>query len=432
MKPFAAAAFTVLALGLLLPASPAAAEHPLTQDLQEQADTRWVAWAGCWESADPQEDQETKLVVCFDLLPDRDGVEIRTFMGAEEVAFEEVVADGQPVAIEEGGCTGTRTASWSADGARVFIESDLRCAEGITRATTGVMALADQGNRFLEIHAAHSGRDGPVMGVRHYMPARSATLEAQGIEPPAHQGDRAVRTARSVLAAPLDGDAVVEVVDRAGSDVARVLIAEIGEPFALTAGLLRDLDRKGVPGDVLDVMVAVTYPDRFEITGASWEAAQTREAHLRDGRAYTRPHPISGRQIYLGMDPFYYYDPYFFGMGFSPWGPSWWGYRSPFVRAPIVVVRPEVRDRRARVDPGTGYVPGSTATPTSRSAIRRGTAQPSPNMSPSTRPARTPSATSRPTTTRVTPQGTTTNRRNDDGRRARPRGGSGGGSGGEG
>jgi hypothetical protein len=224
---------------------------------------------------------------------------------------------------------------------------------------------------------------------------------------------------------------VVEAVDRVGSDVARVLIAEIGEPFALSAGLLRDLDRRGVPGDVLDVMVAVTYPDRFEITGASWQATQTREAHFRDDRAYTRPHPVTGRQIYLGMDPFYYYDPFFFGMGFSPWGPGW-GYRSPFIRAPIVLVRPEVRDRRARVDAGSGYVPGSTPT-TDRSAVRRGTAQPShrSNMSPSTRPARTPSATSRPTTTRVTPQGATTNRRNDDGRRARPRGGSGG-SGGEG
>lgn len=414
-----AAGLTALAF-LVLPAAPALADDPGVRGAEspQTNDTRWIAWAGCWEASEDGTDAASRLLVCFEPMADRDGVEIRTILGGDVVAFEEVVTDGRMTPIEESGCTGTRSAAWSEDGARVFLESTLRCAEGITRSTRGVMALTGNGDRFLEIHAARSGEEPPVVGVQRYVPAREETLEAQGVEAPRRERDLAVRTTRAALAAPLEPSGVVELVDRAGPEVARALIAEAGDPFALSADLLRDLAEQGVPGDVIDVMVAVTFPERFEIADASWEASRAPRVGDRGSR-YADGYGGTGRHVYLGIDPFFHYDPYFYGSGFyTPYGPRW-GYRSPFHGGTVIIVRPQVRDRQARVSPNSGYVPGASGS-TDRSAVRRGSPSPGamPRIDASTRPT-IPRAAPSPTR-RVTPSGASSSS-GDDRRRARPK-----------
>jgi len=409
---------SLLVLPLILLAGPLAAmEAP---DGEREQDTRWLAWLGCWEDAEGDDG----LLVCFYPLSGVDGVEIRTYLDDEMLAVEDVVADGRAVPVTEGGCEGTRTARWSEDGARVFITSELRCGEGVTRTTSGVMALSDRGRELLEIHASGATGHDPVVGARKFIPASRSSLETAGVEAPARDRHLAVQTARSVVSAPLDPGDVVEAVDIVGGDVTRALIAEIGAPFALSASLARDLARQGVPGDVLDVMVAVSHPERFDVEGTTWEASEAPPVRAADYG--TRAAPWSTRRrapIHIGYG---FYDPFFFGSGF--YGPGW--YYPGFVGGPfpgrVIVVQPRVRDRQARVSPNSGY---TRPTVSDRSAVRRdgGTARAQPAAPPSTtrtpiRSGDRPSATSRPTTTRVTPQGTRTNRTNTE-RRARPRGG---------
>jgi hypothetical protein len=386
-------------------------------------ENRWTAWVGCWEDAEGADDG---LLVCFTPLPGMDGVEIRTWIDDELLAAEEVVADGRPVPVEEGGCVGSRTARWSADGARVYISSELRCGEGVTRVTSGVMALADQGRHFLEIHAAGAAGHDPILGARRFAPASTASMEAAGVKDPASEYRLAVQTARSVRAIPLDPSAVVEGVEVAGPDVTRALIAELGEPFQLTAAVVRDLARQGVPEDILDVMVAVSNPDRFAIEGTSWEAhEQARAPGVRGTRADPSWPPQRMGAVRIGY-PGYLYDPFFFGSFYGPgfYHPGFYG-GGYFGR--VIVVQPQVRDRQSRVSPRTGY---TSSRPSDRSAVRRG--QPSPSAQPSTvrTPTRSggiPSATRRPATSRATPQGTRSG--SSTKRPARPKSGSGGGNG---
>lgn len=420
MNTFGALRLLVVA-PLLLLAIPTLGAEASAQD----RDTRWLAFLGCWEDAQGDDD----LLVCFHPLAGEDGVEIRTYLGDEMLAVEDVVADGRGVPVAEGGCEGSRTARWSADGARVFIQSELHCGEGVTRETSGVMALAGSGRELLEIHASGAAGQAPMVAARRFAPASSRTLEAAGIEAPAQDRRLAVQTARSLVSAPLEPADVVEAVDIAGSDVTRALIAEIGAPFRMTADLARDLARQGVPGEVLDVMVAVSHPERFAIEGTSWEAAETGIVRADPGARAAQPRRRA--PIHIGYG---FYDPFFYGGGF--FGPRF--YYPGFIGGPwpgrVIVVQPDVRDRRARVSPESGYTRPSTS---DRSAVRRGSsgqpaAQPAPPPRTTRSPIRSgnaPSATSRPTTTRATPQGTRTNRANTE-RRARPRGGGGdGGSG---
>ena len=435
MKTQTTALPALLALPLLFVAGPVV-------DAEAQAPTagsQWLAWYGCWE-ADDVRDDESPLLVCFEPMDDEAGVEIRTLADGDVLGVEHIVADGTPVAAEEGGCTGDRSATWSADGARVFISSELHCAEGVTRSTSGVMALTNEGNQWLEIHAVRSGDREPILGVRAFAPASREAMEAQGVQPPVADRGLAVRTARSVVSAPLSPADVSEAVELAGAPVTRALIAEIGHPFQLSSDVARELTRQGVPGDVLDVMVAVTYPERFDIEGASWEAEQAPPARYAQPRA-TRSvagWPDRGPRYRAGYSPWaldWYYMRGYYGFGARYWDP-YWGYGAGGIfPGRVIVVQPEVRDRRARVNPVTGY---TTDRSSDRSATRSGTtgapsSQPSTNRSP--RPARSadpPSTRTRPTTTRVTPQGARSGGSNSGDRRARQGNRSGSSSGGGG
>jgi hypothetical protein len=419
------------ALSLLVLAGPLSALEGTADDQAQE--NRWMAWVGCWEDADGADDG---LLVCFTPLPGTDGVQIRTWIDDELLAVEEVFADGRSVPVEEGGCVGARTAGWSADGARVYISSELRCGEGVTRVTSGVMALTDQGRHFLEIHAAGAAGHDPILGARRFAPASAASMRAAGVDDPTAEYRLAVQTARSVRAIPLDPSAVVEAVEVAGPDVTRALIAELGEPFQLSATVLRELARAGVPEEILDVMVAVSNPDRFAIEGTSFEAREQVAARgVREARADPSWPPRRMGAIRVGY-PGFFYDPFFHGSFYGPgfFHPGFYG-GGYFGR--VIVVQPQVRDRQSRVSPGSGY---TSTRPSDRTAVRRG--QPSPSSSPSTvrtpnrsgitpsdvsRPATSRPATSRPTTSQATPQGT----RSDSSTRrpARPRGGSGGGDG---
>jgi hypothetical protein len=412
-------AATLLVLPLLWAAP---SELPALEG-QALQDSNWIAWFGCWEAEDSQASAEDQLLVCFEPLDDARGVEIRTLANGELLAVERVVADGSPVPSAEGGCEGDRTASWSADGARVFISSDLDCGAGVFRTSRGVMALAFDGTEWLEIHSVRAGDREPALGVRRFVPASADVMAEQGVEPYGADRRLAITTARAQASAPLSPAAVAELVHEVDAHVARALVAELGDPFDLDTRTLKGLADQGVPPEVLDVMVAVSFPDRFEIEGGSWQAEAAAPTPVAgQERARASWPPMGGP--YRGYSPWdlhwsTWYGTGFYRYGFRGYDPYW----DPYWGRGVVVIQPRVRDRRGSVDPDRGY---TSTRPSSRPATRssqpsaagsRGQAQPS---------SRTPSASSGSGSSRATPQGRT----GSSGSAPRPatrRGGGGGG-----
>lgn len=418
MTVFKRTLLPIVTLALVgIPASPALVQAQFADDA---ADSQWMAWFGCWEAADNAEADEDNLLVCFEPLPRSDGVEIRTLMDGEVVAVEEVIADGSPTPAAEGGCEGERTASWSADGARVFVGSTLDCGAEVRRTSAGIMALTWDGQEWLEIHSVKAGDREPTLGVRRFVPASAEALDAHGVEPYGSDRGLAISTARTQASAPLGPEDVAEVVRKANSHVARALVAEIGEPFELDAGTLQALADEGVPPEVLDVMVAVTYPERFEIEGGSWQAEESTPAARTAQQRARAPWPAT-RGTYRGYSPWdlHWYSWYrsgYYGSAYRGWNPYWDPYWSPRV----VVVEPRVRDRRGSVDPDRGY---TSTHPSSRPATRRG--QPS-RASGSRPPSASSGSAAGSGSSRATPQG----RSGSSGGKSRPakrRGGGGGG-----
>lgn len=344
-----AAAFAILALASFV--GPVAA----------QESGRWTAWLGCWEPAaerlGPAEvDNAPRLCI------ESAGAGVRVIASAQDQPSAErvLIADGQRHDLSMGGCTGWESATWSAYGARLYVDSRLEC-EGVERNVSGVMAMLP-GGEWLDIRAVKPGAAGAVRVVRY----RAASE-------PSMDRALAVETARAAAAAPLTPQEVVEAVERTQPEVVEALLLERGDGFDLDGATLSMLADRGVPGDVIDVMVALSYPDRFSIdrqAGMVAEAETARSDRTRD-RDYD---PFFGYG-YGWYDPFFYsgYSRYGYRYGYSPYRLGY-GYGYGWYDRPIIIVRgggsnddfePRNRGRRVR---GMGY--------TGSDDDRGGTAQP--------------------------------------------------------
>jgi hypothetical protein len=411
-----------LALAVLAP-------NPSQAGMQQSAeDTRWLPWLGCWEPAAEPGEEGSEILVCIEALDD--GVEISTWADGEVMGTEWIRADGRAQPALEGGCEGTREARWSADQRRVYILSELSCAEGVDRTTSGVLAITGDGQYWTEIHTVRSGEREPVLAVRSFQPAAQATLARHDHRLPESVTGRelAIRTSRMAASSPLAPRDVEEAVALGGGELASALVLEMGHGFDLDARTLRALVGAGVPEEVLDMMVAVTWPERFQVEAGQAEL-DTRTAARDDRRAY-RPWPgpavawgygSSFRSCGFGVR--YCYDPFYHGLyswgyayGGGYWGPGWFPGNIRYV----YVTPPTVRDRGA-VSPGGYTAPGSTGR-TARPG-RAGSAPPPPSSQQSPRPTRNDPPSAGSGGSRVTPSGGHSSGGSNDRRPARPRGG---------
>ncbi|MGH2783277.1 MAG: hypothetical protein ACRDLA_18075, partial [Thermoleophilaceae bacterium] len=188
--------FALLAAAVGVPASPVRAVEP---------DPRWQAFLGCWAPI-TENDAEViqEHILCF--REDESGAVAVVTLVDDEVRGEEIIrADGMAHPLQREACTGTGTATWSADGARVHLSSTLRCGEDdLGRESAGVLALA--ADRTLIDLRAVGAED--QYGVRALQYRRLTPAEY-----PASMRDLAGETddpVRRYAAAPLSLDDIVE------------------------------------------------------------------------------------------------------------------------------------------------------------------------------------------------------------------------------
>ena len=408
-------------IALLGIVAPLALARPAEAALPAAQESSWLAWIGCWEgSAEVGGDEAASFVVCFRPLTTGSGVEIRTYTDGDLVSTEQMIADGAAHAVEEGGCAGDRTATWSSDGARVFLSSELSCGGGITRGSKGLLSILPGGEAWVEVQSVRAGDGSPLVGIRTFVPAPEDALAAGPILDPTAGIEIAVATARSQAAGALTPDALVEIVEHTGSDVTNAFLIERGEPFGLDRASLVALAARGVPGEVVDVMVAVSYPERFQVAAGEEVAEVSPEtgtgASAAAPGAWPRRRWFRGYSPWgLGYDP--YWDPFFsssyrlrygaygyggYGYGYGPYGYGGLGgtYRAPslvVIQPPTVMDRATLSRSRGVVRSGDGGGPSSGRdSGLSRSPGRSGNvSRAAPRSSQGSSPARAAPSSSR-------------------------------------
>lgn len=313
-----------------------AAWAPQGAAAQGQAQEAWLPWYGCWE---PEEGLADAPMTCV-RPADAGGVELLTVTAEGVVETRPVRADGMVRQSTVGDCEVAESADFSVDGARVFFHGQRSCAGDVVRNTSSLLAMVAP-DRWIEAQAMEMGGRS-VVWVDRYIPAARVRVEAAGLDDLmalVESRSSAVRAARMAASAPITVEEVIEAHARADVEAVRAWVAEQYHPIPLDAAALIRLADAGVADEVIDVVVAVAYPDRFAVAHTS-----QRDARPRPG--VRRPYP----GMYPGI-----YDPYWGSYG---WGRGWGPYYGR--GGTVVVVTPRDGASTARAVKGRGYTRGAS------------------------------------------------------------------------
>jgi len=391
------------------------------------ANSRWTAYIGCWEGAGISESgSEGSLLVCFRPVEGGAAVESLTYSEGNLIGSEVLRADGTPTPISEGGCQGSRTMDWSVDGRLIFLSSEMSCGEGVTRSTRGVFTHLPGRMGWSNVLAVEMGDAPPLLEIRSFVPASPALLIRFDVADPAAGIELAANTARLRAGAPLTADGVAELVARAGAAAAGGVLVEREDRLNPDAAMLRSLARSGVPGDVLDIVVALSHPDRFQFAGGTPdvlpEAAPERNSgfalvpYVAPWGASSRVYTRSGQAYYVGRNylladsygaafygvDFYGYPMYAYphsmypAMGF-PYGAYPFRSTARFPRyivtqPPVVVTPGPPAPPPARVDRNAGFSGGTSGTNATQGTTAMPRSTPATNSTPAASSAPAPAS----------------------------------------
>jgi hypothetical protein len=303
---------------------------PVVSNAQQPADPRWNAWLGCWElvlenARDtatrpnparrtlPQTGGATRPQICVE--PSGAGVTLTTRVATQDAIQQTIIADGADHAIEDADCRGTQRAEWSGDGRKLYSRADLVCSSDKgNRRVSGFSMLGANGT-WTDIQALDVSGQQSVR-VRRYRRVSEAAQIGRG---PAQT-------------TPLTFEDVKEASAKVSARALEAALVETGSSFDLSGKDLLALQDANVPSSVTDLMVALSYPDRFVVERTA-RTDRTPMAPLMDdpfflGWAFGYPmwsdafgfySPWYGQRHPYFYSPFYsylpWYDPYYPGGG---------------------------------------------------------------------------------------------------------------------
>jgi hypothetical protein len=317
-----------------------------------QLDARWQPWIGCWQPAPPPSPDGATFslprnsnapIVC--VAPSTDAraassVDVVTIANGKVESRDAIDASGQSVSRSKQGCNGVESANWSANGRRLYMTSDFDCPGGLKRVTSGLFAISPGGDWINVQSVKANGSSG--ITVLHYNSV--ATPSAAPADVAQALSDRALasNTARAAAAANLTTADIVEASHKADSSVVAAWIVDRGQKFNVDANQLVALADAGLPGNVTDAMVAVSYPKEFVVNraGQNADALPASDGNDVGGADIQRAEENTDVRVMTmpayspyGYSPFAYAPYGFYGYGYSPYGYSPYGY-SPYGALP--------------------------------------------------------------------------------------------------
>ncbi len=340
-------------------------------------DSPWLPWLGCWQlveetgalaeqpgNARPFAD---RVVVCLSPAgaagADPSGMAVTTIADGEPVLVETLVADGAQHPVEEAACRGWRRNTWSGDGARLFTHAELACDDDDTRRVSGV-GLMTSSTTWLDIQLVETGGRGAVTVRRYRRAGESTMVDAGAAALPADLRDRALTAARLASTSELSIEDVIEADQAVEPAVVEAMLIETRAAFALDRHALIQLDDSGVSAGVIDLVVALSFPDQFVVDRS---VARTTSSYGGGGGGFA---DSFGPYAYDRWYP-YYASPFGYYYGWSAYNSLY--YLGPAASYLIVPDQLDVGSR-GRAYQGRGYTSVDLRQPApDRRARRRGT-----------------------------------------------------------
>jgi hypothetical protein len=229
---------------------------------QPLADRDKLAWLGCWDvMADPEDDSRDappeRQRVCVAPGENPKALEMTVLVDAEIVATETIVTDGSRQPVSDGGCDGWIRSILSEDRRRLYLQSEATCSDGELKNLTGASMIVS-GNRWIDIHALRADGDREVL-VQRYRPVDAGIARLPGAFP------SEMHTVRLAAAEPLSIENVIEALQFVDPSVVEVMLLESDARFGIDSDLLLRLDAAGLPDEVIDLMVALSFSEYFAV-----------------------------------------------------------------------------------------------------------------------------------------------------------------------
>ncbi|MBA4072071.1 MAG: hypothetical protein C0497_09590 [Gemmatimonas sp.] len=328
MRNFVSHHVGAAAFGALLIAGVASA----TSLRAQVPDARWQPWLGCWtqisESRPAGAETGAKGMVCVVPAQTGDGVEVAVMADGKLVRSELMVATNQRVQKTIESCPGWETVAWSADGRRLLVRSEVRCAQTAVKSSS-IFSISSEGE-WIEVRGALVGANSTVSVVR-YSPAsftlKRVATEVGGKSQPftlVSEVGVASRYARLAAGDRVDADAVLDVTKHVDSPVAEAWLNELQQGFDLDARELVRIADAGMPPNVIDLMVALSNPKEFAVRRNA-EPSPSVNA-VRRG-TYSGSAGYDGSRRYgSAYDCGYRYMPTTYGYYGNPCYPGYFGY----------------------------------------------------------------------------------------------------------
>ncbi len=249
----------------VLVAAPVAAGQSGEPAQGPSIDARWLPWVGCWRPA-PQRSSDGSLYLCV-VPAGPNGARILTISGTQVVAEETIVPDGTDRQADDPSCRGSQRRAWSADGQRLYATAELNCDNQPARTVSGLSTLTAEGE-WIDVQVVVSGTQERVR-IRRHQRSDDQPPDASLIP-----SDVAARAATSPRGTRLTIANVIEASSLVAPRVLEALIFETRASFPIDSRQLISMDDAGVADEVIDVMVAFSFPEKFKVTrsagASSW------------------------------------------------------------------------------------------------------------------------------------------------------------------
>ena len=230
--------------------------------------------------------------------------QLTTTVPGQKPVEQTLVPDGSGRPIADAECRGTETHGMVAQRAASSSRAPKSRVGTQRRASISGLGLITADNTWLDIRSFRVGA-GEITRVSRY---RRVPSDDTALVP--------------TVGAPLTMNEVKEAITKVTEPVLEAALAETGPRFEVNKRTLLELADAGAPPSVIDVIVALAYPERFVIERGDTQVSASAEGPI------AHPYPF-------GIDDYYYSGFYYPSYYYSPFAFGYIGRYDPYIFGPI-------------------------------------------------------------------------------------------------
>jgi len=241
----------------------------------EDSDARWTPWIGSWRlisnavnSSGSDVKEEYMLIISSS--DDRKSVTMKGYKGETFLSEEKITVDGEQHPLTDDKCTGWYSYSWSESGKRLLFNSESSCKGTPLRIISGMSIINDAGE-WVDIQLLKSGEEKAIT-IRRYHNVDNDTANLI-------RKDASLSIIpRSSAGTNFSIDEIIELSGKVEPEVLEAALIEMHKPFPINSKQLLHLADSKVPAEITDLMVALSFPDKFMVERMSVSPVQKLES----------------------------------------------------------------------------------------------------------------------------------------------------------